>query len=170
MGIISKKNSPQTFAGTAKSCWLVNITGKFPKIKKKEIADLFQQTLLLPPFNKIPKKNREINVRLTNNREIRNINKQFRGKNKATDVISFSYLKEKIKGERVFLLGEIVISSETTIRQAKEHGITVKNELLRLAIHSLLHLLGYDHEKVPQAEAQKMRRLEKKLFKKIKLV
>ena len=92
------------------------------------------------------------------------MNSNFRGKNKPTDVLSFP-LREGIGGKVAGnALGDIVISLETTKRQAKELGATIKEELLRLLIHGLLHLLGYDHEGVSPAKARKMQEKEQTLF------
>jgi probable rRNA maturation factor len=108
----------------------------------------------------------ELSVVITDDRRIRVLNREFRKKDKATDVLSFPQLtKAEILGKkRGFVgssLGDLVISSETTLRQAKEFGVTKREELLRLVVHGVLHLCGYDHEKVPHSEAQRMRRRER---------
>ena len=104
----------------------------------------------------------ELNILFTDDSEIRDLNLKFRGKNKPTDVLSFP------SGERISkaggFIGELVISIPTAKRQANEFGVTLREELLRLIVHGLLHLLGYDHEGVSKAEAQKMRRLEARLI------
>lgn len=109
---------------------------------------------------------RELNVVITDDKRIRVLNREFRKKDKATDVLSFPQLtKAEIAGKkRGFVgsyLGDLVISSETTLRQAKEFGVSKREELLRLVVHGVLHLCGYDHEKVPHSEAQRMRRKER---------
>lgn len=108
----------------------------------------------------------ELSVVITDDRRIRVLNREFRNKDKATDVLSFPQLtKAEIRGKRRGFvggsLGDLVISSETTLRQAKEFGVTKREELLRLVVHGILHLCGYDHEKVAHSEAQKMRRRER---------
>jgi len=72
--------------------------------------------------------------------EIKSLNKKFRKKNKETDVLSFA-LSEKN------YLGEIIICPEVVKENAKENGIPAKRELLKVFIHGILHLCGYDHEK-----------------------
>jgi probable rRNA maturation factor len=89
------------------------------------------------------------------------LNREFRNKDKPTDVLSFPS-GEKLTG--VSFLGELAISIPMACKQAKEFGVTVREELLRLLIHGLLHLLGYDHEGVSKSEAQRMRRLERKIL------
>jgi rRNA maturation RNase YbeY len=108
----------------------------------------------------------ELNVVITDDKRIRVLNREFRKKDKATDVLSFPQLtKAELAGKaRGFVgsyLGDLVISSETTLRQAKEFGVSKREELLRLVVHGILHLCGYDHEKVPHSEAQRMRRKER---------
>jgi probable rRNA maturation factor len=110
----------------------------------------------------------ELSLLITEDSEIAELNKQYRKKDKATDVLSFPMQKIK-SGKKVVsgLLGDVVISAETTISQAKEYETTVPEEFLRLLIHGTLHLLGYDHENVTKAEAEKMVRKELQLYKKI---
>jgi probable rRNA maturation factor len=94
---------------------------------------------------------------------MRRFNRDFRGKDKPTDVLSFSQLE----GESPVpspSLGDLVISVDTTKRQAKEYGVTYTQEFLRLMVHGILHLHGYDHEGVSKAEAQRMRRREERIL------
>lgn len=103
-------------------------------------------------------------ILFTDDREMRSLNKQYRGKDKATDVLSFAALDvelpKALRKHAPRMLGDLVISVDTLLRQAKEYGVTPKEELLRLLIHGTLHLLGYDHENVSAREAQRMRRKE----------
>ena len=99
----------------------------------------------------------EVSVTFTDNEGIRELNREYREKDAATDVLSFPML-ELIPGEpfsagpedldpetgRVYL-GDIVISLERAAEQAEEYGYSLERETAFLAIHSLLHLLGYDH-------------------------
>lgn len=105
---------------------------------------------------------------VVNDAHMREINFEFRHKDKATDVLSFpQHLPEEIRGTKPPsdtpspYLGDLVISSETTRTQAKRFGVPVQAELIRLITHGILHLIGYDHEGVPAREAQAMRRREK---------
>lgn len=85
--------------------------------------------------------------------EIKKLNKKFRGKNKATDVLSFE-INEPFGmaqgGEKVF--GEIVICPEIVKENSKKYCVTYKTEMLRMFIHGILHLCGYDHEKSKKEE------------------
>jgi probable rRNA maturation factor len=102
------------------------------------------------------------------------LNRDWRGKNKATDVLSFPQvsqddLRQLSRAARTnatlpeWWLGDVVISLERASAQAKEHGYTLREELDLLLAHGLLHLLGFDHER-SAAESTKMRRLETKLL------
>ena len=83
-------------------------------------------------------------VLITNNKEIQNLNKKFRSKNKPTDVLSFP--SNTINKEKIYL-GDIAISHEKAIEQSHKKRLSAKDEILMLAIHGYLHLLGYDHKK-----------------------
>jgi probable rRNA maturation factor len=97
----------------------------------------------------------EVSVRVMTDEEIRNLNRDFRDKDRATDVLSFPEydLKEPIaqaisKGQiekKNLFLGDIAVSIETAKRQAKENANTLMEEMCFLCIHGTLHLLGYDH-------------------------
>jgi probable rRNA maturation factor len=97
----------------------------------------------------------ELSVALVSDRRMRSLNRQFRGKDVATDVLSFP------SADNGFL-GEIVIASGVTARQAREAGHPPATELKILALHGLLHLLGYDHE----ADEGRMAKAEARLRKK----
>jgi probable rRNA maturation factor len=102
----------------------------------------------------------EIALVLTNDRVIRPLNARYRGKDKATDVLSFP----GEGGETG--LGDVLISVETAARNAKELGRTLLQELDVLALHGFLHVLGYDHE----TDDGSMDRLERRLRRKLGVV
>jgi probable rRNA maturation factor len=84
----------------------------------------------------------EVEVLLADDRTLRRLNREFRGKNKATDVLSFPASQE-FAGEHA---GDLAISLETAQRQAEEHGHSLRDEVRVLMLHGLLHLAGMDHE------------------------
>ena len=100
----------------------------------------------------------EVSVTFCDNEYIRKLNKKYRNKDKATDVLSFPMYDypedegELFPGDEALSLGDIVISVERAAEQAKEVGNTFSREVAFLAIHSTLHLLGYDHERSPEEE------------------
>lgn len=83
----------------------------------------------------------EVDVLLTSDVEIKRLNKTFRGKNQATDVLSFPASNEAEE-----MAGDVAISLETALRQAKAHGHSLRDEVRVLMLHGLLHLDGEDHE------------------------
>lgn len=99
-------------------------------------------------------KNASFNIILTTNEEIKKLNTKYRNIEKETDVISFALEDEK--QEKFFLkervLGDIYISIDKAKSQSKEYGHSLKRELSFLAVHGLLHLLGYDHMKKEDEE------------------
>jgi probable rRNA maturation factor len=102
----------------------------------------------------------ELSVALVANEEIKKLNGKYRNKLKTTDVLSFS-----VNGSpsgRARLLGDVVISVEKAEEQANDGGWTLEEEIERLLIHGILHLLGYDHER-SRKEAEVMRAAEKKI-------
>ena len=94
----------------------------------------------------------QVSVLLTTDKEIRRLNRQFRGKNKATDVLSFPSLTHVSKGRRhgaprrFEIAGDLAISVDTARKQAAGIGHSVSIEIKVLMLHGLLHLAGYDHE------------------------
>src|SRR5258708_19594223 len=77
---------------------------------------------------------------------IRKLNRQFRGKNYATDVLSFPSAAEAFEVDQQNELGEVVISVQRAAAQARSNGLSFSNEMKQLILHGLLHLSGYDHE------------------------
>jgi probable rRNA maturation factor len=111
---------------------------------------------------KLGLENRELSLTLVSDRRIRAINKAHRGKDKATDVLSFPQ-EEPAKALRAQgPIGDVVISLDTAKRQAKEGKWPLAVELRRLLAHGLLHCLGHDHE--TSSDAKKMDAAERKLL------
>ncbi|MDR0453274.1 MAG: rRNA maturation RNase YbeY [Deferribacteraceae bacterium] len=98
----------------------------------------------------------ELSLTLTDDEIIRSINKQYRKKNKATDVLSFPMYDK-------FMLGDIVISLESAEKQATGADITTDREVAFLFIHGFLHLLGFDHERSSDDE-EKMYDLQEEIL------
>lgn len=89
----------------------------------------------------------DISLSFVTNEEIRELNKNFRGIDKVTDVLSFPMLTEDefdVEYEE-YSLGDIVISTQKAIEQAEEYGHSIDREICFLVCHSMFHLLGYDH-------------------------
>lgn len=90
----------------------------------------------------------EVSVTFTDNDQIKELNKNYRNKNSATDVLSFPMFDDFTNIEMVndIPLGDIVISLERAAKQGYEIGHSIYHEVAFLCVHSTLHLLGYDHE------------------------
>ena len=95
----------------------------------------------------------EISVLLTDDASIRELNRAHRGKDKPTDVLSFPVLRHPFDKAQDEMLGDIAISVETARRQAAEYDAPLQNEIYRLLIHGLLHVLGHDHHEPAERAA-----------------
>jgi probable rRNA maturation factor len=84
-------------------------------------------------------------VAFVSDRRMRALNRQFRGKNKTTDVLSFPFETDEFDDREDFL-GDLVISLEQAARQAAENDLDLETEVKQLILHGILHLCGYDHE------------------------
>ena len=113
-----------------------------------------QQLLQLLNYAKLDK---ELNLLITSDERMLEMNSTFRGKEKTTDVLSFPYPEEDP------LLGELAISLPVAKTQATENGWELSTELTRLLVHGFGHLLGYDHE-ISMEEEREMLALEVKLL------
>ncbi len=117
-------------------------------------------------------KETEVSVTICDNGEIREINREYRNIDNATDVLSFpmySYSEPMVLSEEILegenMLGDIVISLERAREQAEEYGHSTERELSFLTVHSMLHLLGYDH--MEEEERAVMREREEYFLEKI---
>ena len=102
----------------------------------------------------------ELSIVLCSNAFIQPLNRDYRGKDYATDVLSFS--QQEGEGFENPMLGDVIISLEKTQEQANEHNKTFSAEFSLLLVHGILHLLGYDHEE--DGEAEEMERKEKEIL------
>src|SRR5712692_9196327 len=102
-------------------------------------------------------------VVFVSDRSIRDLNRRYRGRDSATDVLSFSARAEPFEAENRKHLGDVVISVQRAATQAKVNGLSFSGEIEQLILHGLLHLCGYDHE----TDNGKMNRLELKLGKQL---
>jgi len=124
-------------------------------------------------INKSQQDKIELDVHFCGDRKMRTLNNDFRGKNKTTDVLSFPVF-ESLRAESdefVFPgpvhIGDIIISRDVAIKQAKEFKLAVEQEVIHLLIHGFLHLQGWDHE-ISDKEEEIMQAHEKKLLDRIR--
>lgn len=104
----------------------------------------------------------ELTLSLVGDDEIRELNRDYRGKRRATDVLSFSLLEGEDTSHRGKLLGDVVISVDTARRQARQRRRSLDEVVAKLLIHGVLHVIGHDHE--VDAEARAMRSEERRLW------
>jgi probable rRNA maturation factor len=114
------------------------------------LRGLLQRAASVPEVGaRLPAGTATLAVRLTTDDELRRLNRDYAGKDSVTDVLSFDGSNQHV--------GDLAISWPTVLRQAREHGHTEETELGLLAVHGLLHLLGWDHVRAP--ERKEMNRL-----------
>lgn len=99
----------------------------------------------------------QVNIVLFAENEARAVNRKYRGKDHATNVLSFAY--EPMSGESTGLLGDLVICPAIVAREAAQQGKRARDHFAHLTVHGTLHLLGHDHEKA--ADATRMEALER---------
>ena len=135
------------------------------KIKKK---NFFFKSLVnyFPKKYKFIGKKINLTILLSNNKNIKILNKNFRNKNNATDILSFPFEK-KFNYKKSNYLGDIVISYEYMNKPKFLDNLSFKERVIKIFIHGFLHLLGHDHIKVN--EFKKMMKEEEKIFKFIKI-
>ena len=98
---------------------------------------------------------------LSNNRNIRTLNKDFRNKNKATDILSFPF-NEKTRIKKETYIGDIIISYDFINKPKSQKFKIFKEKLIKLFIHGYLHLLGFDH--VKYKDFKKMEKIEQQIY------
>lgn len=127
--------------------------------KLDEINELDAYTKYLLDYMKI---DASFSVIIVDNEKIHEINKQYRGIDRPTDVISFALEEDENYEVKERLLGDIYISIDKVYEQAKEYNHSVKRELFFLVTHGFLHLLGYDH--MEKDEEEEMFSLQEKIL------
>jgi probable rRNA maturation factor len=126
------------------------------KINAKQCREFGDRVLRLIDSSK-----QTVTIVFVGDAAIRTLNRQFRGKDQVTDVLSFPNEAEAFENENQSQLGEVVIAVQRAAAQAKQNGLPFSNEVQQLILHGLLHLRGYDHE----TDDGEMNRLELKLRK-----
>lgn len=104
---------------------------------------------------------RRVNLILADDAYITDLNARFTGRKHPTDVLSFPFSGERLPTEEG-ILGEVYISLDRATEQARDFGVSLEDEVRRLTIHGILHLLGYDHQ--TDKETEVMRRKEDELL------
>ncbi|WP_313345460.1 rRNA maturation RNase YbeY [Sedimentibacter sp.] len=136
---------------------IMEITEDNCKVIEKAIEEVIRAEELEGDF--------EVSVSFVTNEEIKELNKEFRNVDSETDVLSFPLDDDEFEG--VVLLGDIVLSTQRIIEQANDFGHSLEREMAYLTVHSMLHLLGYDH--MSGDEKAEMRSREKEIMKKLQI-
>ena len=110
----------------------------------------------------------ELSVTIIGDRSIRVINRTYLAKDRPTNVISFSQQEGDCGGMATDMLGDVIISADTSAREAEQGGMQPFDRLCFLLLHGILHLSGYDHERSGEAEAARMEKKEAALFRILK--
>lgn len=120
------------------------------------------QKYALAVLKELDKENEDVTIGFVSEQRIRRMNREFRGKDRPTDVLSFPGANDDLAGSS---LGDVVISAETAARQASKNGLSFEQEIAQLVLHGLLHLAGFDHE----TDGGKMNRLELRLRRRLQI-
>jgi probable rRNA maturation factor len=139
---------------------------RLARLDARRIASLVDATL-----GAVGRPGANVTVALVRDRDIRKLNRKYRGFDRATDVLSFPSANEPgqhggegfIATEASNHLGDIVVSTDTAMRQADDAGHSLEHEVDELVMHGVLHLCGFDHE----SDRGEMNRLEFKLRRKL---
>jgi probable rRNA maturation factor len=110
-------------------------------------------------------KDAELSIVIGDNKFIQNLNKHYLGKDRPTNVISFS--QQEGLGPKSIHLGDVVISAQRAFEEAEQAGISVQERIKQLLIHGICHLTGYNHEGVSEKKAKEMAAMEAVILKKI---
>ena len=111
----------------------------------------------------------ELSILVVDDSEIKTLNKKYLNRSSPTNVIAFPMKEGEFSDINPQLLGDVVISIETTGREALQSGISTEERFAQLLVHGILHLFGFDHEKSEQ-DARKMDKKSNELLKLIELV
>ncbi len=136
--------------------WLRNEAGR----KGVPVLRTFERWLAAIPDLERRRGWSEVNILVVGRAAGRRYNRQFRGRDYATNVLSFPY--EPAPGEHSGLLGDLVICAPVVAREAREQGKHARDHFAHMTIHGVLHLLGYDHEET--GEAERMEALETRIL------
>ncbi len=135
----------------------IEITEKIKSLVEKSIASVLKVEEIDDEV--------EVSVSFVGDEEIRDLNRDYRGVDRSTDVLSFPMDDEFIIDKRI--LGDVIINTRRVMEQAEELGHSHERELSYLTVHSILHLLGYDH--IDDEDKKKMREREKLSMKELEI-
>jgi probable rRNA maturation factor len=106
-----------------------------------------------------------VNVVVVGDRAMRRLNRKYRGKDRPTDVLSFSYRRARSRPAGGAAVGDVVVSHQTLARDARRMGVRTRDLAVRIVVHGFLHVLGYDHH--TRADAARMERRERAVLRRV---
>jgi probable rRNA maturation factor len=139
----------------------VRLTGPPPDARAARLDRVLLRRRVLRILREIGHSRSELSVCLVDDEEIAALNRSWRGRSGPTDVLSFSLCEGEHRHHRGRLLGDVVIGIETAAREARRRHRGIDDEVARLLVHGVLHLVGHDHE--DESEARRMRTEERRL-------
>ena len=139
--------------------FLNNFEESGSKITKNQVSKILNQVVEEAGFKKEYFDNKELSISCVSEEESKTLNKKYRGKNKSTNVLSFSLDKNLTKDS---LIGDIILCIEIIKKEAKEYSKDFENRLKHMIIHGFLHLLNFNHE--AKHERIKMENIEKNIM------
>ena len=140
-----------------KNIQIINIVIQNTATKK----NIFSAALCHELFSNVWKKNAQITIRITNHKESKKLNRQYRNIHSATNVLSF------LIDNQPSLIGDLVLCHDIVKKEAKMYKKKIKDHYMHLVLHGFLHLIGYDH--IEKHEQKRMESLEIKILKKYKI-
>ena len=145
---------------------MVNIVSR---LKKHPLDRVFYRKFVEKMLHELRYDGFDVSIIFTTNQAIRRLNRDFRGKDKATDVLSFPHHPHLKAGQRIKVaheddraIGDIFIAVDYVVKEAEKYGVTLQQRIELLIAHGVAHLLGHDH--IIDSEYRVMRRLEEKLL------
>lgn len=139
----------------------------YKKIKNSDFSDNLIKSIVMETLKNVNKKfvDCEVSVHLVGEKYIKNLNKNYRGKDKVTDVISFATQDVCLDKNMAKDLGDLFVCPQQIKKQAKDFFVSYDEEMARILIHGVLHLCGFDHQ--GDQEGKKMFSLQEKILKKV---
>jgi len=153
-------DGPEIIVDIADAAWLASVPDAEERCAHVAAITLGAAAALVD----LPAERLEVSLLLTTDSQVQELNRDYRGQDKPTNVLSFAALDadSPIPPDGPILLGDVIIARQTTEREASEEGKTLPHHLAHLVVHGVLHLLGYDH--MEDDEAEEMESLERSIL------
>ncbi len=153
-------NGPEIIVEVADEAWLAKVPDAGDLCARVAAITLGAAAELVD----LPAERLEVSLLLTHDVQVQELNRDYRGQDKPTNVLSFAALDadSPIPEDGPILLGDVIIARETCLREAADEDKTLVDHLSHLVVHGVLHLLGYDH--IEDDEAEEMESLERSIL------